>query len=67
MSTLTVNTNPWKKIEYSNPPQNTLLETKIEDEKGVRNEQNLTLKSNLWFGEDGMYVHYSPTHWRLIK
>jgi len=46
-------------------PQGVVVETKIEDEDGVRNETDLVLKGNLWFFPDGsMYVYYTPTHWR---
>lgn len=39
--------------------------TKVDDEKGVRNEQELKRQGNLWFVPDGsMYVYYTPTHWR---
>lgn len=44
--------------------------TKIDDAKGVRNEQSLTLFQRspetrpMWFYPDmSMYVYYEPTHW----
>lgn len=53
----------WQPI--STAPDRTVVETKIDDEKGVRNEQTLKRIGNLWFYPDGsMYVYYMPTHWR---
>lgn len=41
--------------------------TKIDDECGVRNEQTLIRKGNLWFFPDeSMYVYYTPTHWKPL-
>lgn len=41
--------------------------TKIHDDNGERNVQQLTRKGRLWFtgAADGvgMYVYYTPTHW----
>ena len=38
--------------------------TKIDDGRGVRNEQRLILRGRLWFfDDDSMYVYYTPTHW----
>lgn len=54
----------WKKITEEQPPQKKVLKTKIDDEKGVRNEQELVLSGNLWWTPDmKMYVYYTPTHW----
>jgi hypothetical protein len=39
--------------------------TKIDDERGVRNEQTLKRQGRLWFyPDDSMYVYYTPTHWK---
>ena len=38
--------------------------TKIDDASGVRNEQPLRRKGNLFFAREGDYVYYAPTHWR---
>jgi hypothetical protein len=47
------------------PPDGVPVDTKIDDGKGVRNEQQLTRQGRLWFAPDGsMYVYYQPTHWR---
>ena len=55
--------NDWKPVRTA--PNNRVVETKIDDEKGVRNQQDLKRQDNLWFYPDGsMYVYYTPTHWR---
>lgn len=47
------------------PTEGCIVDTKIDDEKGVRNEQPLKRQGRLWFSPDGsMYVYYTPTHWR---
>lgn len=49
-------------------PEGVALETKIDDEQGVRNEAKLKRKGRLWFTPDGsMYVYYTPTHWRYAE
>ncbi len=52
----------WEPIE-SAPERETVM-TKIDDDRGVRNEQRLRRNGNLWFLDDGSrYVYYTPTHW----
>lgn len=47
------------------PDDGLVVMTKIDDEKGIRCEQELKRQHNLWFFPDGsMYVYYTPTHWR---
>jgi hypothetical protein len=47
------------------PPDGVVVDTKIEDSKGTRNEARLVRSGNLMFLEDrSMYVYYVPTHWR---
>lgn len=54
----------WKKVSEEEPPQKKVLKTKIVDEKGERNEQELIKSGNLWWLPDmSMYVYYTPTHW----
>ncbi len=49
-------------------PNNVVVETKIDDEHGVRNQTTLKRKGNLWFFPDeSMYVYYAPTHWRPLR
>ena len=46
-------------------PEGVVLDTKIDDADGCRNEQRLKRAGNLWWYPDGsMYVYYRPTHWR---
>ena len=58
----------WNTIESA--PKDKLVMTKIDDEKGCRNERLMMKRGNLWWinpGEDSeMYVYYTPTHWREI-
>lgn len=52
------------------PPEGTLVMTKIDDGRGVRNEQALAFYRNLWWtgeGADAMYVYYTPTHWKALQ
>ena len=55
----------WIKISDELPPENIVVETKIDDGKGVRNQRALKRKGNLWyFPDESMYIYYTPTHWR---
>lgn len=55
----------WESVKESPPPENTVVETKIDDEDGARNEGRLKRRGRLWwFTDDSMYVYYAPTHWR---
>ncbi len=48
-----------------NAPEGEVVETKIDDKDGVRNQTKLKRQGNLWFYPDmSMYVYYTPTHWR---
>lgn len=56
----------WKQVRYNKPPENITVATKIDDGKGVRNEQDLIFYKNMWWEKDKkMYVYYTPTHWRF--
>jgi hypothetical protein len=56
-------TGNWQPI--STAPEETEVQTKIDDKHGIRNIQTLKRQGNLWFVPDGnMYVYYTPTHWR---
>lgn len=57
----------WSLIKNTTPPHGIFVYTKIEDEKGSRNEQKLKFENNLWFCEDGTYIYYKPTHWAPIE
>lgn len=53
----------WQPIETA--PEDVVVQTKIDDEKGCRNEAPLRRVRRLWFFPDmSMYVYYRPTHWR---
>lgn len=59
----------WTKTSDELPPFNTVVETKIHDCEGVRNQGYLklgaTIGGSLWFApDDQSYVYYTPTHWR---
>ena len=58
-------TNEWIETSQQLPADGLIVRTKIDDEKGCRNDQKLKRHGNLWFFPDGsMYVYYRPTHWR---
>ena len=58
----------WIPVERELPRPGRVVDTKIHDESGWRNETPLKLLKNLWFFPDGsMYVYYRPTHWKPIK
>lgn len=55
----------WIKVADMLPAQNKVVETKIDNQDGIRNIQDLKFSSNLWWLPNGsMYVYYTPTHWR---
>lgn len=59
--------NDWISVPEQKPPKNLLVDTKIDDENGIRNEQQLIFHSNLWwFPDNSMYVYYTPTHWKYV-
>lgn len=46
-------------------PHGVVVATKIDDSRGVRNEQLLRREGRLWWLSDGTAcVYYVPTHWR---
>lgn len=66
-------TDKWIKCSELLPPCGILVDTKIDDINGCRNEvelkryQRTPEARSLWFIEDGsMYVYYEPTHWKFI-
>lgn len=59
--------NDWKSLSEQTPPDGLIVDTKIDDSNGVRNQQYLKKKGYLWWlPDDSMYVYYTPTHWRVI-
>ncbi len=58
----------WIEVEAQKPPENKVVKTKIDDEKGIRNETELIYSHGLWWFPDwSMYVYYTPTHWRVLN
>jgi len=54
----------WKPITATEPHDGVAVLTRIDDGRGVRNEQLLKRQGRLWFIPDGsMYVYYTPTHY----
>ena len=57
----------WNETPTKAAPEGVVLMTKIHDNKGSRNEQELIRRGNLWWLTGGsMYVYYTPTHWKYI-
>lgn len=57
----------WISVMNELPADGRIVETKIDDSKGIRNEQQLKRRGNLWWTPDGeMYVYYTPTHWKPV-
>lgn len=55
----------WKSILKHKPPTNLAIMTKIDDGNNSRNECLLKFDGRLWWTPDGgMYVYYTPTHWK---
>lgn len=55
----------WREVKKEKPPEGVVVDTKVDDEKGERNNQKLLYSHNLWwFPNMEMYVYYTPTHWR---
>ena len=62
-----ISTAEWVSCAATLPPENQLVDTVIDDAQGRRNQANLKRRGNLWFTPDGgMYVYYTPTHWRNL-
>lgn len=54
----------WINTHDQPPPEGVIVNTKISDADGERNEQPLKRSGSLYFFPDGsMYVYYTPTHW----
>lgn len=56
----------WEPIHTA--PEDRVVLTKIDDERGARNEQPMKRQGRLWWFADGsMYVYYTPTHWAPLQ
>ena len=54
----------WISVEDRLPEDGVVVSSKIDDKRGIRNEQSLVRQGGLWFFPDmSMYVYYVPTHW----
>lgn len=59
--------NKWVKVSEIPPPENLIVDTKLDDQYGDRLHQKLKRKGRLFFFEDdSIYVYYTPTHWKYI-
>lgn len=57
-------TKIWRECSEQLPQEGAVVQTKIDDENGERNEQPLKRRGRLWFfPDDSMHVYYTPTHW----
>lgn len=60
-----ISSDEWEVITGTLPADGRIVETKIHDVKGPRNESLLVRRGNLWyFADESMYVYYAPTHYR---
>ena len=60
--------NGWIKTSEGLPNEGTEVMTKIDDGHGCRNEGTLVYSRRMWwFSDMGMYVYYTPTHWKSIE
>lgn len=59
----------WIAVVNQVPPEGIVVQTKIDDEQGCRNEQSLVRHGALWFfpSRREMYVYYTPTHWKPVE
>lgn len=58
----------WISLADRLPEERIEVKTKIDDGRGVRNEQTLVYEIGLWwFPDRSMYVYYTPTHWMPIE
>lgn len=65
---MTPEDRPWIALTDETPPDGLVVETRIDDGRGVRNEQTLKRGGRLWWVPGGeMYVYYAPTHWRRTE
>lgn len=63
-----MNKDEWISTNSQLPKQNEVVDTKIDDNNGLRNNQQLKFRNNLWWFPDGsMYVYYTPTHWKATQ
>jgi hypothetical protein len=56
----------WTETRLRLPPYGLTVETKTDDEGGVRNVQRLKCQAGLWWTPDDKTYVCSPTHWRDV-
>lgn len=57
--------NEWLETSKFESPHDEIVMTKIHDSKGERNNGFLKRRGKLWWTtDDGMYVYYTPTHFK---
>lgn len=60
--------NVWIETKTELPPNNVVVDTKIDDAHGKRNEKRMERRGRLWFvGKYATYDYYTPTHWRNVS
>ena len=58
----------WIRTKDLRPPEDVIIETKIDDGQSTRNEGTLIFHRGLFFQTDlSMYVYYTPTHWKNVE
>lgn len=56
----------WQNSSSSLPVKDKIVNVKIDDDKGIRNECKLKFNGKFWIDESDMYVYWTPTHWCYI-
>jgi len=58
----------WKRTKDELPPEDTVVETKVDLGNGVRNHRRLFRRGELWYEREEVgYVVWRPTHWREVQ
>lgn len=58
----------WKKVDQELPPEDVIVQTKIDDVDGCRDKRLLCMHKERWvIPGTGMYIYYTPTHWRYSE
>lgn len=55
----------WIATKNRTPPENQIVETKIDNEKGLRKHLYLVYHEGQWWQPDmSVRVHHTPTYWK---
>lgn len=57
----------WNRISSGNLIEGKYYLTCIQKFGEISNVQKMKKVGNLWFCEDGTYVYYTPTHFKLLE